>query len=314
MLPEGKKINVFIIGAQKAGTTSLFHYMDQHPDICFSEIKELTYFYDNEYYERGESYLHSFFKNYNSQPVVASSFVHMISAPHCPERVQQYNPDMKIVVMLRHPVARAYSAYHYAKLRGRKVADTFREAILYEQQQYQNGLTIDVPDIKIIDNGLYYKHVARWLQYFDRKQILLVKSDDLRFHTEATMTKVFDFIGANPGYETDTSQEYNKAGVPRSEKVRDIMMSKGLKKFMGKVVPSQRLKILIRKKLLTRLWAMNTKPTKNVPITEEEQAFAAHYFTEDLALLQQHMGITFDQVPPSHHDSQAQMMNEDDGD
>ena len=55
------KVNTMIIGVQKTGTTSLYEYMRQHSEVCFSEIKEITYFVDDEFYEKGESYLHSFF-------------------------------------------------------------------------------------------------------------------------------------------------------------------------------------------------------------------------------------------------------------
>ena len=298
MLPLDKKVNLLIIGAQKDGTTSLFHYLEQHPEICFSDIKEVTYFYYDEFYSKGEKYFHSFFSDYQDKPVVVSSFVHMISSSKCPERVKQYNPHMKFVIMLREPVSRAYSAYHYAKLRGHEAHPSFKEALLFEQKHHQAGKPLKDPDIAYVDNSLYHKHITHWMQYFDASQFLLVKSDDLKNDTDATLSRILTFVGADATHKSDTSKAYNKAGVPRSSMVRNLIQSKGLKKVMSKVIPSQKVKIMIRKKLLTKVWNANVKPVSVTPISTDERAFASEFFTEDLKQLQQQFGIDFNKNRP----------------
>ena len=67
-----RKVNLLIIGAQKAGTTSLYQYIKQHPDVYFSEIKEITYFVVDKYYQKGIEYFHSFFSKYNNEKIIAS--------------------------------------------------------------------------------------------------------------------------------------------------------------------------------------------------------------------------------------------------
>ena len=107
-----KKVNLLVIGTQKAGTTSLYEYIRQHPDIYFSDVKEVTYFVEDALYSKGEDYYHSFFTKIENEKIIASSYVHMLPCKKCPGRVKEYNPDMKFIVMLREPVSRAYSAYN----------------------------------------------------------------------------------------------------------------------------------------------------------------------------------------------------------
>ncbi|MDA3953962.1 MAG: sulfotransferase, partial [Bacteroidales bacterium] len=103
------KTNMLIIGAGRSGTTTLYEHLKLHSDICFSNIKEVPYFSIPDIYKRGESYYHSFFKP-NKQKIIASSDTYLLIDKDAPKRIFDYNPNMKIIIMLREPVARAYSS------------------------------------------------------------------------------------------------------------------------------------------------------------------------------------------------------------
>src|SRR5689334_4503511 len=108
------KVNAMIIGAGRSGTTTVYEYLKQHPEICFSITKELHYFSIPELYARGEQYFHSLFPDYKDQKIVATADTYLLMDRDAPKRIKEYNPGMKFIIVLREPVARAYSNYNYS--------------------------------------------------------------------------------------------------------------------------------------------------------------------------------------------------------
>ena len=108
-----KKVDAIIIGAGRSGTTSLYEYLESHPDVCFSKIKEIHYFSLADLFARGEDYYHSFF-NATENQIKAGADTYLLIDKEAPKRMNLYNPNMKIIIMLREPVVRAFSGYNYS--------------------------------------------------------------------------------------------------------------------------------------------------------------------------------------------------------
>ena len=183
------KVNLLIIGAQKAGTTSLYYYLKQHPSIYFSEVKEVNYFAIDEFYKRGVKYYHSFFPNHKNQKIIASAYVHMLPDPKCPERVKEYNPDMKFIVMLRDPMKRAISAYKYAiQNNWEKEEISFTKAFDLESERLKS----DKPnyDNMYFYNGLYYHHLSNWMKHFPKENFIILKDTDLKHNPEQVLSSI----------------------------------------------------------------------------------------------------------------------------
>ncbi len=108
-----KKVEAIIIGAGRSGTTSLYEYLERHPDVCFSKIKEIHYFSLADLFARGEDYYHSFF-NATKNQIKAGADTYLLIDKEAPKRINLYNPNMKIIIMLREPVVRAFSGYNYS--------------------------------------------------------------------------------------------------------------------------------------------------------------------------------------------------------
>ena len=104
------KLDFLIICTQKAGTTSLYEYITQHPQLYLPKVKEIQYFVDERFYNKGDSYLNSFTQDRKNETIGGMAYVHMLPSKEAPLRVKAYNPDMKMLVMHRAPVKRAYSA------------------------------------------------------------------------------------------------------------------------------------------------------------------------------------------------------------
>ena len=287
-----KQVNMMIIGAQKAGTTSLYHYLNQHSDICFSAIKEITYFVDDEFYQKGPEYLESFFGHHQSEKVIASSFVHMLPDSDAPQRVHEYNPQMKIIICLREPIERAQSAYFYALKNGWEESETSFEDAFQRNLNKADYPKIRFHDLNYFENGLYYQQIQNWLKYFPREQLYFVKDTDLRYASNWVNQEIFKFLGVDSQTEVDTSKEFNKAGTVKSKSLQRFILSKNswIKKLMGVLFPSQ-LKIWIRSRLVRKVENFNRVDADNpeVEITESMREF----FKQDNASLKKEFKIEF---------------------
>lgn len=284
-----KKVNLLIIGAQKAGTTSLYEYLKQSPDIYFSEVKEINYFRKDHLYNKGIKYYHSFFKNYNMEKIIASADVHLLSCTKCPARVYEYNPDIKLIAVLRDPMERAYSAYNFAVKKGWESENkSFEKAIQYEME---HG---DLNDINLmyLYNGLYAKHLANWLKYFKKESIFLIRDRDLKFNANEVLQKIFNFLNVNDYSENiDTSIKHNKASTVKSKFIQNyIINNDDLHKVAGYLLP-QGLKVYIRGKVLKKLRIWNEVEMKYPPLDEKFKEKYYKFFEDDLKELKEKFNI-----------------------
>ncbi|MBX9850835.1 MAG: sulfotransferase domain-containing protein [Cytophagaceae bacterium] len=161
-----KKVNVLIIGAGRSGTTSLYHYMKDHNDICFSSIKEVHFFSIKDLYKRGEEYYHYFFNN-PGKKILASADTYLLVDKKAPKKIFSYNPEMKIVVLLRDPVDRAYSSYQYSINNGYENKNTdFLQTLEHEKEILTKNNIIQINNLCHFYGSLYYTHLRYWMQYF----------------------------------------------------------------------------------------------------------------------------------------------------
>jgi len=286
-----KKVNLLILGTQKAGTTSLYEYIRQHTDIYFSDVKEVTYFVEDDLYKKGEEYYHSFFMNVINEKIIASAYVHMLPCKKCPQRVKQYNPDMKFIVMLREPVSRAYSAYNYAIKNGwEDENNSFEDTIELEKDRIKK----EEYDLMYFENGMYYKHIKYWQEFFPKENFLLIKDSDLKNNVSDVLQKIFAFLEIDETQNIDTSKEYNKAGVVRFKWLQKFLLDKDstIKKLIGNLL-STKLKVWIRANILKKIYAFNQVDKKNSSLNKNTIEKFKNIFAEDSKRLKKEFGIDF---------------------
>ena len=116
-----QKIDLFIAGAQKAGTTSMKNYLGEHPQITTHVAQEFSFFYDDQEFNRGLEYAfsHYFYKQSISNNKIVCKHAHFYTSEKAIIRLSQHNPDCKLIIILRNPVERAYSSYLMEKLYSR---------------------------------------------------------------------------------------------------------------------------------------------------------------------------------------------------
>lgn len=204
MFRKYNKPAFLIIGAQKAGTSSLFRYLSQHPDIRLPKRKELHFF--DLRYENGTDWYEGQFpaSSLLSGQITGEATPFYLFHPLVPERVFNHYPDIRLIVLLRNPVDRAYSHFHMERNRNNEPEDSFMcavelefDRIAFEKQQITDGLINSGNKFRnwsYISRGLYGQQIARWLQYFPAEQFLFIKSEDFYTDTIHQLERVHDFL------------------------------------------------------------------------------------------------------------------------
>jgi hypothetical protein len=205
----------FLVGAAKAGTTSLFQYLIQHPSIYIPDIKEPHYF--SEYYDRGASYYNTiadYLRLFSACPEGAlagdasTSYLYSVTAA---ERIRELNPQAKIMAVLRNPVDRAYSFYWYNR-RNFVEELSFEDALQKEPERITEGAHYRFHYVR---SGIYSPQVQRYIDAFGHGSVRIYLFEDLR-DAPALVRDIFSFLGVNASHFVDTHRQFNPSGPVRS--------------------------------------------------------------------------------------------------
>ena len=212
--------DAIIIGGQKCGTTSLFHYLRQHPELVPSYAKEVHYFDggttpDRDDHARGERWYRSYFPMQSAVApgqVVFEGSPRYLYDPDAPGRMHDLLPGCKLVVLLRHPTDRAISHYYHVRQRGQEPLE-LPEALAAEDAR------LDHPDPAVRRanavyhsykaRGRYAEQLRRYLERFPREQLLILQSELLFTEPEKVLDEVHRFLGVDPGFETPDLRRWN---------------------------------------------------------------------------------------------------------
>jgi hypothetical protein len=216
---------VLIIGAQRSGTTSLFNYLVQHPDVLPPLRKEIHYF--DLHYGRGVNWYRGHFPYSNRLrhgTVTLDASPYYLAHPLVPQRVAELLPEAKLVALLRNPVDRALSHYQH-EIRDGRESLSFADAIERESERLageEERLRSD-PDYYSYNHhrfsytrrGLYLDQLRRWLQHFPRSQLLILQSEWLFREPAAASAAVHSFLGLRhhrlEGYHPFFQGNYERA-------------------------------------------------------------------------------------------------------
>lgn len=255
------KPNFFILGAAKCGTTSLSSYLKQHPRVYLPRLKELHFFDNDKFWEKGlDWYLKRHFRKAAGYPARGEATPAYF---HCGEKViarmkEVYaNEAPKFILIFRDPVERAWSHYLHCVRMGIE-SEPFDRALELEEERLAKNPSRWVGYFR---DGLYAKQLRPWLNAFPRENFFFLIDVDLKTDIIGSLKAVCEFLGVNPNYTFRIQKKYNVVSYPRSRIFLKFLNTPSpLKRPIGLLLGpywSHQIKRL--------LWRLNSKPYKTPP-------------------------------------------------
>jgi len=281
--------NFLIIGASKCGTTALYYYLKQHLEISFPNLKEPKYFSSVEavfpHNGTGDFSVDKYaVKNFEDYQELFGAIENKRVGEASPDTIYYHEKtvllikeklgDIPIIIMLREPVKRAFSAYMYLKRDSREQL-TFRKGLDAEEQRISDNWDFIWAYKKC---GLYTEQLKSFLDNFSNVKIIL--QEDLKNNTDKILQETFSFLGVDDAFKTDISIQHNESGIPNNflSKFllsRNNLFSTVIREVMKKIIP----RFLLEK--------VASKSLKKVSILAEDLAYLKPFFLKDICELEQ---------------------------
>ncbi|MGK7918716.1 MAG: sulfotransferase domain-containing protein, partial [Trichodesmium sp.] len=210
--------NFLIIGAQKCGVNYLHKYLFQHPQVAAPQQPSL-HFFDLNFHQGINWYQDKFPNTKDSKFITGESTPYYLFHPLVPERVYNLYPHIKLIFILRNPIDRAIQHYQHEIKLGYETL-SFSEAISQEDHRLEGEVekiietetycSFNHQHYTYLSRGKYIEQLENWMKFFPREQLLILQTEELLEHPQATMNKVFDFLNLPPesiDYSVDVEKE-----------------------------------------------------------------------------------------------------------
>jgi hypothetical protein len=221
--------NFLIIGAAKSGTTALYEYLKQHPQIYLSPVKEPEFFsFEGEQLNYGgpgvtinassitnlEAYQRLFQQASEQQMARGEASALSLYIPKAAGRIKHYVPNAKLIAILRNPVDRAYASFTHLIRDGREPITDFAQALAAEKQRIEQnwGFLWRYQDL-----GFYFRQLKPYFDTFDPAQIKVYLYDDFCSNPWEIMLDIFEFLEVDKSFIPDMSDKPNISGIPRNQ-------------------------------------------------------------------------------------------------
>ena len=282
--------NVHIIGAQKAATTSLFHWLGQHEDIYAPlSAKDYPVFASDNVWVKGLDDYAKLFKNRAKQKIVLAGSVHTLKFNHARKRLYETFPDARIIVVLRDPTDRLLSAYNYRFKAGVEPLE-FSEALKQEQDRAYKGSFEDRAGGAYVSHGLYYKQLKSLMELYSSRQIKIVWFEEIEKNPELVVSDIFSFLGVDKKANFKFDKK-NVTGKIRVQWFFDLCFNDNkLKRWLVRVVISKMISLEMRTKLRHWLKEKNTMHVNSVKPYGFDRKEIIPLFIKDIELLERLTG------------------------
>ena len=282
------KPNLIIVGAAKSGTTSLHHYLGQHEKVFMSKHKEPHFLINNEAgvneipngINNYKDYLR-LFENTKSYKYRGESSVMYLQFPELTiKNISQYLDDnVKIIIMLRNPIDRAFSGYQHLKRYNKMENYTFKEAIEKSEKRYFENKKI-TPASRYLNIGLYYKFVKKFKSKF-KNNVHIIIYDDFVNKTHYELSLLFDFLELEKNI-IDLKKKHMVGGWQwKNESVKNIFMSKSILKSTLKIILPFKS---IRKKIRNYFMFLAISPVEKIDLETRKKLL--NFYIDDIEKLE----------------------------
>jgi hypothetical protein len=230
--------NFLIIGAGKSGTTSLYRYLAQHPEVYMSPAKEPSYFKQPQGL-RGRERMHvrtleeyaALFEGATDEKAIGEATPAYLTSADAARRIREAIPEARLIAILRQPADRAFSAYAMWISEG------------YERLTFADAIAAEIrgPDDsqrRYVQYGFYARQLAPYYDLFDAEQIRVVFFDDLTSDPLELVRGLYDFLGVSTSFVPDTQRRHNTRSAPPKRPALNRFLSRPAMKKLRRYVPS----------------------------------------------------------------------------
>lgn len=289
---DGHKIDFFLIGPPKCGTTTIYNVLGRHPDIFVPQCKDKRFLIDTVPGYVTEAELPAYYTAYRGESLVGCSETIMICCPSAIRRLNRYNPAARLIAVLRNPIDRAYSAYWFARLHMGEECETF-EAALAREAEREHGDYRARTNLLYRGQGRYADQLEQVLALFPAENLFVGLFDDLRSDPEGFLGNLVSWLGADPAKLEPGSmrQQSNAAGIPRSRLVQRVFGGPPawLRNAYHSMLPT-RAKAMLWSRLIEPVLTLNRAPFRYPPMAAETRTRLAAYFVPHNARLADMLG------------------------
>lgn len=209
-------------GTQRGGTTTIFHYLKQHPEIGMSEKKDVHYFDFN--FNEGKKWYEKQFNNCqnNKYKAIGEAPTFYIYLKEAPKRIYELLPNVKLIFIFRNPIDRAYSHYWH-EIKGGCEYLSFENAINKEEERLSSGNIFNQQHYSYLDRGKYVIQLKRFKKYFPNEQMLILINKELKENPEKTIKKIYEFLEVDKDFIVPNQHtRKNKGKQPRNWKLQRL--------------------------------------------------------------------------------------------
>lgn len=271
--------NFFIVGAPKCGTTALYRFLENHPQVFLSDPKEVNFFSKKEleeqslYYQdfkpKNENEYLNLFKNVDTQhKIIGEASVSYLFYPEVASRIHSFNPDSKIVILLRDPVVRAWSHYLMDKRLGlvkKELMEIFQSEKERDKLNFQQYFLL----------GNYASQVEKYLELFGKKNVKIFFTEELKNKRDTIITELYRFLGIQD-FELIEETKHNAFKEPKGFFLKKLYSISFIRKNIKKLIPQSILKRGVN------FFFNSTPPSLN----DQDKILLKKYYYDDVCKLE----------------------------
>jgi hypothetical protein len=194
-----ERLDFIVAGAQKSGTTALHYFLSKHRNVILADKQELHFFDDEELFSRPVDYalLHQHFSPIEGSTITGECTPSYLYWKPAMERIWNYNSEIKLLILLRNPVERAFAHWNMQRAKGREPLD-FLDAVQEEGNRIKRPLSAESRRFAYLDRGFYADQLERVYKFFPREQVKVIRFEDFQHKKQQTLDSVFQFLGVEP--------------------------------------------------------------------------------------------------------------------
>ena len=279
--------NLLIVGAAKSGTTSLHNYLKQHPDVFMTEHKEPHFLINSEI---GKDRVHNavtnleeykkMFKTDQEYKYKGESSVMYLAFPEFSiSNIKKHlNPEVKIIIMLRNPIERAFAGYLHNLRYNPSEGLSFEEAFDSSEERYHQVKDM-TPDSRYLHVGSYYSQVESFMNTFN-DNVIVILYDDYVNNIDLCLSNIFDFLAIDK-VTIDTSRKHMVGGwVFKNKFLKNLLIPQNkIKSLIKSVLPNKMIRQDLKQKM------MNISIAENPCISEKMHKKLTEYYRKDIGNL-----------------------------